>query len=114
MHVARDRWAGLVRRWRRSGQSAREFAERAGLNAGTLAYWAWRLNRERAAARAPKRVRRARATAKDTGFVELIVDERGSGEFLLEFGDGRRLRIPMQFDADALQRVLAILHEARG
>jgi hypothetical protein len=78
MHAARDRWAGLVRRWRRSGQSAREFVERAGLNAGTLAYWAWRLNRERAAAPAPKRVRGARATAKD------VDEQRGSGGFLLD------------------------------
>ena len=116
MEAARDRWAGLVRRWRRSGQSAREFAESAGVNAGTLAYWAWRLKREPARAgdrKVRRRSRTVRAAAQDTSFVELIVDRPDDGGFLLETGDGRRLRIPAGFDADVLRRLLAVLGDAR-
>jgi hypothetical protein len=118
MDAARDRWAGLVRRWRRSGQTGREFAESAGVNAGTLAYWAWRLKREKRGTHGRKvkrRARRSRAAVQDTSFVELIVDRQDREEdarFVLELGDGRRLRIPAAFDADALKRLLAAVREA--
>jgi transposase len=113
MDGARDRWAGLVRRWRRSGQTAREFAESAGVNAGTLSHWAWRLSRETGGRKRRSR-NGARAAVPEARFVELIVDGANDGGFLLEFSDGRRLRIPTGFDADALQRLLAILREACG
>jgi transposase-like protein len=114
MGAARDRWAGLVRRWERSGQTARQFAQSAGVNAGTLAYWAWRLKRERTGTHGSKvkrRTRSARAFVQDTSFVELIVDRQDDGRFLLELGDGRRLRIPAAFDADGLKRLLTALRE---
>jgi hypothetical protein len=114
MGAGRDRWAGLVRRWRRSGQTAREFAESAGVNAGTLTYWAWRLKREGKAKgggdELPKR--RARGSIASSGkgnFVELIVEGREERGFLLDLGDGRRLRIPPEFDAAALGRLLTVL-----
>jgi hypothetical protein len=114
MDAVRDRWAGLVRRWRRSGQTARAFAQSAGINAGTLAYWAWRLKREptgRHGGKAKRRRRRSGASLQDTSFVELIVDRQEDARFLLELGDGRRLRIPAAFDADALKRLLTALQE---
>ena len=116
MDAARDRWAGLVRRWRRSGQTAREFGESAGVNAGTLAYWAWRLKSERSEAEGRQVKRRSRsstASGQDASFVELIVDTPEDGRFLLELGDGRRLRIPAAFDIDSLKRLLSVLREAR-
>ena len=117
MDAARDRWAGRVGRWRRSGLTAREFAESAGINAGTLAYWAWRLKREGAEAegRQVKRGRRSSTAAvQGASFVELMVDRQEDARFLLELGDGRRLRIPAAFDADALKRLLTALREAPG
>jgi hypothetical protein len=116
MEAARDRWAGLVRRWRRSGQTGREFAQSAGVNAGTLAYWAWRLKRETTGTSGGKVKRRTRslcASVRDTSFVELIVDRQEDARFLLELGDGQRLRIPAAFDADALKRLLVALREAQ-
>jgi len=116
MEATRARWAGLVRRWRRSGQTAREFAASAAVNAGTLAYWAWRLKRETAGAgrsKVQRRTRSSRAAVQDASFAELIVDSQEDARFLLELGDGRRLRIPAAFDADALKRLLAALREAR-
>jgi len=107
----------LVRRWRRSGRTAREFAESAGVNAGTLAYWAWRLKREGEAkdrgAGSLKRRRRQQSIAPmgESSFVELIVDRPEDGRFELELGDGRRLRIPPRFDGAALGRLLTVLGE---
>ena len=115
MDAVRDRWAGVVRRWRRSGQTARAFAQSAGVNTGTLAYWAWRLKRETTgtrSGRAKRRTRSVRAAVQDTRFVELIVDRQPDARFVLELGDGRRLRIPAAFDADALKRLLTALREA--
>jgi hypothetical protein len=106
----------LVRRWRRSGQTAREFAESAGVNAGTLAYWAWRLKREgkgRDDRSLKRRSRRSIAAVGESSFVELIVDGRAGGGFLLELGDGRRLRIPAGFDDGALGRLLTVLGDRR-
>ncbi len=118
MGATRDRWAGVVRGWRRSGQTAHEFAQSAGVNAGTLAYWAWRLKREQKAKdrddRSLKRQRgRSIAPLDKRRFVELIVDGRAEGDFLLDLGDGRRLRIPVGFDAGALGRLLTVLEDGR-
>jgi len=116
MDATRDRWAGVVRRWRRSGQTAREFAESAGVNAGTLTYWAWRLKREGNGEdqRPAKRRRRSSDTpSRERSFVELIVDGHEDGRFELELRDGQRLRIPAGFDTAALGRLLTVLGDAR-
>ncbi len=39
-------WERTVARWRRSGQSADEFAAGVGVRAGTLQWWSWRLGRD--------------------------------------------------------------------
>ena len=116
MEATRNRWTRLVRRWRRSGQRAREFSESAGVNAGTLTYWAWRLKREGDGQdqRPVKRRRRSSGTpTRERSFVELIVDRHEDGRFELEFGDGQRLRIPAGFDTVALGRLLTVLGDAR-
>jgi transposase len=117
MGATRIRWAELVKRWRRSGQTAGEFAESAGVNAGTLSYWAWRLKREGngAGKRAVRRRRRnSRAPTHKPSFVELIVDRPAESRFELDLGDGRRLRIPPDFEAGALDRLLSVLGDRRA
>ena len=105
MRTGRAEWLKRVRRWRRSRLTAREFAARAGLNAGTLMYWASRLKKEaatptRAAGRGREQIR--------LPLVELTATARAE-YFELEHSAGRRLRIPMGFDAAALERLLAVL-----
>lgn len=115
MGSTRDRWSRLVKRWRRSGQTARQFAKSAGLNAGTLSYWAWRLKREGSGSGEARRRRRHRSAsrpAQKASFVELIVDRPEQQRFELELGDGRRLHIPAAFEAAALGRLLGVLTEA--
>ena len=110
MDGARKRWTRLVRRWRRSGQTAREFAVGAGVNPGTLAYWASRLKREGGGTQ-QQGVERpdSKSEAKRGSFVELIAGPIEERRFELELVDGRRLRVPPDFDAAALGRLLAVL-----
>ena len=105
MGTRRAEWSRRVRGWRRSGLTAREFAARAGLNAGTLMYWASRLKKETAAATGV--ASRAREPMR-LPLIELTAT--ASPEYFeLEIGAGRRLRIPAAFDAAGLQRLLAVL-----
>lgn len=100
----------------RSGESVREFARRRGIPAGTISYW-----RHAARGGANKRRRRARDSGgrRSTELVELtpvedvLVESRRAGMiggvFELQLGDGRVVRIPPVFDADALGRLLRVL-----
>ncbi len=38
-------WARLVRKWQRSGKTARAFGDERGVNANTLTWWKWQLGR---------------------------------------------------------------------
>ena len=38
-------WSDLVRRWQRSGETAKAFGARAGVSAGQLSWWRWHLKR---------------------------------------------------------------------
>jgi hypothetical protein len=107
MQSRRAQWAEQVQQWRQSGLTAREFATQAGINAGTLSHWAWRLGR----IHGPDNARRAqpkRGAGASPKFVELVAGAL-ENRFELDLGDGRRLRIPAQFDAASLEGVLAIL-----
>ena len=53
-----EQWREIVARWRASGESAREFAAREGLVAGTLSWWGNRLKAD-----APRRAREAESQA---------------------------------------------------
>ena len=114
MRTGRAAWARRVQRWRRSGQTTREFAASIGVKPTTLAYWAWRLKREARDAPPPAGGRApASGVASAPPFVEVLVDGPAPGGFVLELGDGRRLRIPAGFEAAALTRLLAVLEGAR-
>lgn len=114
MRMVRAAWAERVQRWRRSGRTAREFAESIGVKPATLAYWAWRLRREEGDAQPrPRRRRRANGAGAEPPFVEVIVDGPAAGGFVLELGDGRQLRIAAGFEAPALTRLLTVLEGPR-
>ena len=109
MRSRRAQWAERVRQWRRSGLTAREFARRAGINAGTLQYWAWRLRRDHDTRGGGNRLQRERSR---TSFVELVAGAIDDRRFELECGDGWRLRIPAQFDRAGLEQLLAVVAKA--
>jgi hypothetical protein len=114
MRQTRREWVRRVAAWRRSGQTSKEFAAGAGVNASTLLWWSTRLRGERGMPKAAGDLRRRGGVplpprrSEPVPLVELrgsVVDDR----FELELGGGRRLRIPPAFDAAALERLLRVL-----
>lgn len=91
-------WAGLVEGWKRSGRGAVEFAASAGVSAGQLRWWKWRLAKD-APRTAPKsamvrvEIRRQRPTVATLAPIEII---RG----------GWTVRVGHAVDGEALGQVL--------
>ena len=128
---SREVWEKRVARWRDSGLSAREFAAEVGVNAGTLGWWSSRLRQDEPgkAAPAPRRrgrvdrdgAARAAAPPPSVKWVEVVGVDGSSGmqeraaasspvfEVVVA---GRTIRVPSDFDADSLRRLIAVL-EAR-
>ena len=112
MQSRRAQWAERVRQWRQSGLTAREFAERAGLNVGTLSHWAWRLGRTRRSDGRSARRRSGGDGLATTSWVEVVAGAIEDRRFELDLGDGRRLRIAAQFDRASLEQLLAVLAQS--
>ena len=96
----RDEWAKRVERWKRSGLTAVAFAQREGLNAGTLFWWSSKLGRS--AAEAPPVVEVVVAPMADARTAALAVEVRG----------GARVMVSVGFDGDTLRRLLRLLEES--
>jgi hypothetical protein len=129
-HESREVWEKRVARWRDSGLSSREFAAEVGVNARTLAYWAWRLGQSKrphaatgAPARRPRRQASSSPKASETPvtWLEVVTDDRAeagptpaapSSLFELVLCGGRTIRVPPGFDAGSLRRLITIA-EAR-
>ena len=113
MGTKRREWARRVQRWRRSGLTAREFSESIGVKPGTLKYWAWRLGQEARPRKTDRATRGRHRQRTPTAFVELLSDAGTDGRFELELAGGRRLRIPVGFEPDALEQLLAVVERGR-
>jgi transposase len=109
----REVWKKRVDRWRGSGLTAAEFAAKAGVNAGTLTYWKWKLGSvEKARRQGP-----GQPPVRRSEFVEVIPtadvspgpDATPSDALEVVLGGGLRILVPARFDADALRRVVAVL-----
>lgn len=113
---AREVWSKRVEQWRRSGQTAKEFAARSGINANTLMHWSWRLGSKGGGNHQGRGAGGAAASSGECGavqFVELLgvtpptadVDPRL--EVLLP--GGAKLCVPRGFDAATLRHVVHVL-----
>jgi hypothetical protein len=101
---ARVKWAARVRQWRASGVTAGEFAQKVGINPATLRWWSSRLKT------AP--LDGAGVPLSPLTFVEMTGAVRAEPiEVVLV--SGVRLRIPPDFDAAAVGRLLDVLAERR-
>lgn len=99
----RELVARLMAERESSGETWRSIAERTGLNYATLTGWVWRLGRGAE--------RRASKSAARSAFVELIAKGEPAGSSPLELvlrGD-RCVRVPCDFDAVALTRLVRAL-----
>jgi hypothetical protein len=120
--ATRATWAERVRRWERSGDTAKRFAARLRVNPNTLKWWKWVVTAEQQSrAEGP-------AGIGAVQFVELVhggpdvpgvaADERsgasarsaGPVEGLeLSLPRGLRIHLPGQFDAEAVARLVAAI-----
>jgi len=104
--VGRAEWQKRIERWKDSGLSAEQFAAELNINAGTLRYWKYALGKEARSAT----VKTASGSVKASDLIEVRQSAAApSDAFELELGSTRKLRIPAQFDAAALERLLAVL-----
>jgi hypothetical protein len=92
----RDKWAKRVEQWKRSGLTGAAFAEREGLNAGTLAWWSSKLGRAQRVA---------------PPVVEVVVSAPMT-LLAVEVRGGARVTVPVGFDEDTLRRLLRLLQES--
>ena len=104
-----EEWQKRIERWRDSGLTADQFAAELGINAGSLRFWSYKLNKaKREVTGQVVPPKKKRATSLSSSFVEVRTAASDSA-FELELGNGRRLRVPSGFDADALERLLGLL-----
>lgn len=110
---SREVWVKRVERWRESGLSASEFAAELGVNAATLAQWKYRLAAE-ARAEAPSPTTTTRQTV---AFVEVKATAEpvtpalpaAESTFEVLLPSGITVRVPPQFDAAALRRLVDVM-----
>jgi hypothetical protein len=131
----RELWVKRVERWRDSGLSAKEFAAEIGVKAGTLAHWKWRLGAECRGKRGPGRKKALHPTVP--AFIEVApvtmahvlaksppaqaetalppTKQREVGfvhePFDVMLRNGLRIRVPVNFEAVSLARLVAVLQE---
>jgi hypothetical protein len=107
--TSQEEWRKRIERWKDSGLTAEQFAAEMGINAGTLQFWQYKL--KRGVGSPGRRHAGTRSDAILSSLVEVrapmsaTVDTR----FEIELGNGRRLRVPSNFEVDALRTMLAVL-----
>ena len=120
--ATRAEWTERVKRWKRSGVSAAEFARREGLKAKQLHWWSWKLGASDTAPLPeqprflPVQVVSSTAAASSSSAVLVRTSSSGSAATAIEIAlpNGRLVRVPPGFDPATLERVLAIAAEAEA
>ena len=106
---SRAAWRDEVQSWRRSGQSAEEYAAEHDLSKGTLLWWSCRLRKEQGARpagrRAPAKPKHAFLAVK----VRKTAVEPDEGTLEVVLANGRRIRIGGHFDAERVGQLLAVV-----
>jgi hypothetical protein len=106
--TSRETWTARVEGWKRSGLSKAGYASELGVNVSSLKWWIWKLGAEARRAPAQKRVRVAARKLAPMTFVE-VTKEVAREPIELVLRDGRRIRVPTDFDEAALERLLAVV-----
>jgi hypothetical protein len=102
-----EEWQKRLERWRESGLTAEQFASELGINAGTLKFWRYKVNKAIRETSHPRRpVKPAAPTTP--AFVEVRAAS-SEARFEIDLANGRRLRVPSAFDPSALERLIAVL-----
>lgn len=104
---SRANWAAIIERWRASGFTAADFAQREGVKKHTLLHWSWRLGRKTKSDAQRSKKRAQAPKTEEIGFVELMRPAGTSGIELV-LGNGTIVRVPDTFDELALGRILRV------
>jgi hypothetical protein len=107
--TSRAEWQKRIERWSESGLSAEQFAAELGINAGTLRHWKYFLGKQVSRAAVAKAPLTRAADLVEVRPSAVAAAVSSSLPFELELGAERKLRIPSQFDAAALERLLVVL-----
>ena len=89
-------WARLIREWKRSGQTAAQFASTHGLRPQTLMWWRWRLGRSvRKATKpaAPRSVQLVRVQVEESSGAEGVAKTESDVAWELLAPSGHVLRV---------------------
>ena len=114
-------WSDLVRRWQRSGETAKAFGARAGVSPGQLSWWRWHLKRGPQAKVAAVASSRALVKAPSSPVLEFLPVRLPAPTTVCEvpcgheptrgleivLTNGRVVRVPGAADAAQLAWVLA-------
>lgn len=104
---------GLLAEWRRSGEALGVFAARNGITEQTLSWWRWRLGLAKSRTGGKRRSSafvEVMPRAKRTSTIELRGQRTSaSAAFELVLPTGMTVRIPTDFDAEALRRLVGTL-----
>lgn len=98
----RSEWVEEVGRWRRSGQSAAEYAAQHGLHPGTLVVWGGKIGKEATVSTA--RATRFLPVRVSSGARETSTAERGEIEVVLV--NGRCVRVRGEVPCEVVARML--------
>src|SRR5882762_9113134 len=99
----RDFWTGLVEEFEVAGAVERheEFAARHGVLCDTFRRWLYLLRSEKRGRRWQKRRKADRPAARISWpLVEVQAAPAADARFEIDLGSGRRLRVPVAFDAE--------------
>jgi hypothetical protein len=113
-----QKWGRLVEEWLGSGLTQEAFCRRRGVSVATLRWWKWRLGREERSARVPPGA--SGGTPPPGSLVPVrIVESRfpvsqaaslkEAGGYEVVLPCGWRLHVPVDFDAQSLARLLAVV-----
>jgi transposase len=103
----REQWSERVERWRESGLTAGEFSRKIGVSKATLYWWSSRLPSKREKASLVRT-----AAPSPITFVEMPRRAR-SAPIEVMLPSGHRLRIPSDFEAPTVERLLDVLERRR-
>lgn len=120
--ATRAEWTERVKRWKRSGLSAADFARREGLKVKQLHWWVWKLGASEAAPQpqeprfVPVRVVSSPAASPVAPAALETTSPSGPAATAIEIAlpNGRLVRVAPGFDPATLERVLAIAAEAEA
>lgn len=114
-------WRGLVEQWRESGLTQEAFCRERRVSVASLRWWKWRLGlpgRPRAEGDAgagkPQGPAPAFVPVRIIGAAARRAAVADGAAFELELPGGWRLRVPEDFEAESLARLLAVVEGRRA